>query len=357
MSADQDPRIPSDSLVALPGQPASVPWPSDAWPRHANVRPALDDLVDAVFGDTARFGTSYAVVVVHEGAIVAERYGGALPNWAGPDTTVTSATPLLSWSMAKSITHAAAGILVRDGRLDVREPAPIPAWADDERATITIDQLLTMRDGLAFVEDYVDDGVSDVIEMLFGSGRDDVATYAVSRPLLHPPGTVFNYSSGTSNIVARIVGEAVGGGERGLRTFLADELFGSIGMQSADPRFDNAGTFVGSSYVYATAQDFARFGLLFLRDGVWDERRILPEGWVDHGRFPRSIDAADGRIYGAHWWVTGDDFGSFWASGYEGQMIACVPALDLLIVRLGRTDAGLGPNLFEWRSRVTEVFA
>jgi CubicO group peptidase (beta-lactamase class C family) len=345
------------NVVPLPPQPNGVPWPTDAWPERTDPPAALAPLIEKMFSDHDRFATTYAVVVAHRGAIVAERYDGALPNWSGPDLAVTSETPLLSWSMAKSMTHAAVGILVGRGELALDAPAPVDAWAHDDRRDITLDQLLQMRDGLDFVEDYIDGGISNVIEMLFGPGRADVAAYAIARPAKHEPGSVFNYSSGTSNIVARIVGDAVGGGEAGMRAFLHDDLFAPIGMRTASPRFDDAGTFVGSSYVDAIARDHARFGLLYLRDGTWDGQRILPEGWVDHARIARSIDSDNGRPYGAHWWVVNDEYGTFWASGYEGQMIACVPALDLVIVRLGRTDASLGPNLYEWRARVTEVFA
>jgi CubicO group peptidase (beta-lactamase class C family) len=327
-------------------------------PRSDERTRRIDALVTEVFTDPATFGDTYAVVVVEHGRLTCERYGGTLPSFTGPGTSVTAETALLSWSMAKSMTHAAVGLLVGDGRLEPSQPAPVAAWSSDERATITLDHLLEMRDGLDFVEDYVDDRVSDVIEMLFGAGSDDVAAYATGRPLLHPPGAVFNYSSGTSNIVARIAGDAVGGGVDGMRSFLRDRLFAPIGMTSADPRFDAAGTFIGSSYVYATARDFARFGLLYLRDGVWAGQRILPEGWVDHGRRLRSIDPDNGRGYGAHWWVVVDDeYGTFWASGYHGQMIVCVPALDVVLVRCGRTDASLGPNLYDWRARVTAALA
>jgi CubicO group peptidase (beta-lactamase class C family) len=348
-------------LTPLPAQPSDVAWPSAEWPERADAPAGLVPLLDMMFSDIDRFATTYAVVIVHHGAIVAERYAGELPNWSGPNIRVTRDTPLLSWSMAKSMTHAAVGMIVGRGQLELDAPAPVAVWTDDERRAITLDQLLQMRDGLDFVEDYVADPgsgarVSNVIEMLFGEGQADVAGYAMARSLLNTPGSVFNYSSGTSNIVARIAGEAVGGGEDGMRRFLRDELFGPIGMRTASPRFDAAGTFVGSSYVDAIARDHARFGLLYLRDGMWDGRRILPAGWVDHARTPRSVDAENGRPYGAHWWVVNDEFGSFWASGYEGQMIVCVPALDLIIVRLGRTDASLGPNLYEWRAQVTDVF-
>ena len=191
-----------------------------------------------------------------------------------------------------------------------------------------------MRDGLDFTEDYVDAGVSDVIEMLFGAGKDDVAAYAEARPLAHEPGTRFNYSSGTSNIVAAIAGRCAGSGAAFV-DLLRRRVFEPVGMASADPRLDDAGTFIGSSYVYATARDFTRFGLLYLRDGMWNGQRILPEGWVDHARRLRSVDE-EGNGYGAHWWVVDDDQGSFRASGYEGQAILICPGLDVVAVRLGR---------------------
>jgi len=344
------------AYVALPHQPIDTPWPTDAWPT-AEPDPAvgLDELIDEVHDDHDRYGTTYATLVVHRGRLVHERYGGVVRHRGDDDEPVTAATSLLSWSMAKSVLHALVGILVGDGRLVLDEPAAVAPWraADDPRSSITLEQLLEMRDGLDFVENYADDRVSNVIEMLFGSGRDDVAAYASSRPLAHRPGTVFNYSSGTSNIVARLVCDAIGGHPADVERFMRDRLFEPIGMRSARPRFDAAGTFIGSSYVYAVARDFARFGLLYLRDGRWDGRTVLPPGWVDHARRPRSVDPADGRAHGAHWWVVGDELGSFWASGYEGQSILCVPAVDLVVVRLGRTPLKLGEHLPDWRARVT----
>lgn len=343
-------------LLPLPAQPAGTPWPTDDWPD--GVLPAgveLAPLLDEVCGGGV-FGTTYAVVVVQHGRLLAERYGGRLEHWDRAAETVDRDTQLLSWSMAKSILHAAVGILVGDGKLDPSAPANVPAWRDDERAAITLDDLLCMRDGLDFVEDYVDSGVSHVIEMLFGAGKDDVAAFAESRPRRAAPGERFNYSSGTSNIVSGIVARTVGRGADCER-FLRERLLDPIGMRRARLGFDAAGTFVGSSYVYAPAREFAKFGLLYLRDGVWDGRRLLPEGWVDHGRRPRSIDESDGRMHGAHWWVVDDDLGSWWASGYDGQSILLCPALDLIVVRLGHTtdDAG-GDALYEWRRRVVDAF-
>src|SRR5581483_9214785 len=132
-------------------------------------------------------------------------------------------------------------------------------------------------------------------------------------PLAAAPGTRFNYSSGTSNVISGIVAQQVGPG-RPYREFLESRLFGPLGMRSATVTLDDAGTWVASSYVYATARDFARFGLLYLRDGTWDGTRLLPTGWVDHGRRPRSVDPSDGLVHGAHWWVVGDGHGTFWAA-------------------------------------------
>ena len=300
-------------------------------PPAAVDRGRLDDLLDRAMDDVDTLGLSLAIVVVRGGRIVAERYGGE----------TDAASTLISWSMAKSITHALIGLLAGDGALDVVGRAPVDAWAYDDRAEITIQHLLEMTSGLQFVEDYVDAGVSDVIEMLFGAGVDDHAAFAAAFPLAVPPGTVWNYSSGTSNILARIAGDAVGGGREGMERYLRDRLFGPLGMTSATPKFDSAGTFVGSSYVYATARDFARFGSLYLRDGEWDGRRILPAGWVAHAATPMRAPLPDDERhgYGAHWWSWRRDPRTLAALGYEGQRTIVGLDRDLVVVRLGKSSA------------------
>ena len=343
-------------LAPLPAQPAAIPWPTVDWP--SGDPPAgvdLEHLVDEVFAGGV-YGTTYAAVIVQGGRIVTERYGGQLEHWDREPEPVDRATQLLSWSMAKSFLHATVGILVGDGKLDVNAPSGVPAWSGDDRALITLDDLLAMRDGLDFAEDYVDAGVSHVIEMLFGSGTNDVVGYAESRPRRAAPDERFNYSSGTSNIVSGIVARIVGRGDSYER-FVQERLLRPIGITHARLGFDEAGAWVGSSYLYAPAREFAKFGLLYLRDGVWEGVRLLPEGWVDHGRRPRSKDESDGRLHGAHWWVVGDDLGTWWASGYDGQSILLCPALDLVVVRLGRsTDADAPAALFDWRTRVVAAF-
>ncbi len=180
-----------------------------------------------------------------------------------------------------------------------------------------------------------------------------MAAYAAARPLAHAPGTFWSYSSGTSNIVASVIGHAVGGGRDGMLAFMRDVLFEPIGMRSAKPRFDTAGTFIGSSYCFATARDFARFGLLYLRDGVWDGRRLLPEGWVDHARTPTP---ASSGWYGAHWWLALDGSGRFSANGYEGQYIIADPRRDLILVRLGVSSIQQRGNVLRRLRDVAETF-
>ena len=180
------------------------------------VRSAGDELFDR---DPAT-GHTLALAVMQAGEVVFERYGTQPDTAFGPGGPVTADTTLISWSMAKSITHAAVGVLVGNGLLDPAAPAAVPSWAGTPKGEITLQQLLEMRSGLRFVEDYVDGSVSHVIEMLFGEGKDDVAGFAAAQPLDHRPGEVWNYSSGTTNIVARIAGDVVGGGREGMEAFL-----------------------------------------------------------------------------------------------------------------------------------------
>jgi CubicO group peptidase (beta-lactamase class C family) len=183
------------------------------------------------------------------------------------------------------------------------------------------------------------------MEMLWGSGKDDVAGYAAMKPALHAPDTHFNYSSGSTNIVARHLGEIVGGGAEGMLRFMRARLFDAIGITSANPKFDGHGTFKGSSFCFCTAQDFARFGLLYLRDGLWDGRRVLPAGWVDTARTVVSSDPTKAHEhYGLHWWIN-DGGETFAARGYEGQRIVVAPGKDAVVVRLGRSSLEEGPRM------------
>jgi CubicO group peptidase (beta-lactamase class C family) len=244
--------------------------------------------------------------------------------------------------MAKSMLHAVVGMLVADGRLDLDAPAPVAAWADpaDPRHAITLRHLLEMRPGLQWSEVYLLDTPSDVVEMLFGvdlGPQPDVAAFAAAKPLVAEPGTVFSYSSGTSNIVSGIVRDVVGAGADYL-AFLRERLFDPLGMSSADPKLDDAGTWIASSYCFCTARDFASFGQLYLDGGVRDGVRLLPEEWVATAATTISRDE-EGTGHSMHWWqLFGDRWGgSFNAQGYEGQYVVVVPSADLVLVRLGQT--------------------
>ena len=311
---------------------------------------AITGAADGLFAADAAHGTSLALVVVHRGEVVHERYGTQPADWERPARPVTADTTLIGWSMAKSITHALIGLLVDDGLLDLDAPARVPAWAATDKAAITLTDLLEMRSGLHFVEDYVDDSVSDCLAMLFGAGQADMAAYAASRPLDHPPGTYWSYASGTTNIVCRMAGDALGDrrgqGHAGIEALLRDRLFGPAGMASATARFDDAGTFVGSSYVYATARDFARFGELYRNDGVAaDGTRVLPAGWRDHAATYVATDPDGGFEYGRHWWRWPDLPGSLACHGYEGQYTLVVPERELTVVHLGKSPTDRRPPL------------
>ncbi len=359
-------------LVDLPPQHAGVPWPTLEWPTDApgpEVDGAtLESLVDRAMAapDPDDLGETRAVVVVHRGRLVLERHAEGY----GPAHTHPS------WSLAKSILHAAVGIAVRDGLLEPAEPVDAPEWPPgDPRHAITVGDLLAMRCGLAWQEVYLPGVRSDVIDMLWGAGKDDLAAFVASKPLVAEPGSdeSFVYSSGTSNLLARLLGDRIvsaAGGPRGAADeptgaaraalvfeWLREQLLDPIGMTSAVPKADPAGTWVASSYCFATAADMARFGLFALRGGTWNGRELLPPGWMDRARTPRSVDVdtAPDR-HGEHWWTSGSTPGAFFGSGYEGQRIWVAPAQDLVVVRLGVTDVALRPNLQRWLDDLTACF-
>ena len=340
-------------LPTLPAHPDDLPWPTERWPEASlssnTDEDALTALLDLAFSNPDTMGETRAFLAVQNGAIVAERYNDGY----------TAGDTYPSWSKAKSITQALIGILVRGGKLDINAPADVPEWqgGDDPRREITLDQLLRMSSGLEWAEDYVDAGVSNVIEMLFGDGSEDVAAYAANRPLEHQPDAHWLYSSGTSNIVARIAARASGTSGDAFQKFMFNELFSRIGMRSPLPKFDAAGTFVGSSFCYCTARDFARFGYLYLRDGIWEGLRILPEGWVDYARTPTpQPEDCEDLGYGAHWWLGICGPGSFSANGYEGQFTIVIPQKDLVLVRHGKSLDEKGDEVKRWLAKIAECF-
>jgi len=299
---------------------------------------SLERGVSALMSSPTRTGLTSALVALHRGHIVCERYG------EGHDVTST----FISWSMAKSMVGALCGVAIDEGLLSLDAPVPVAAWVNDERHAITLRHLLQMTSGLSWVEDYIDGETSHVIDMLFGSGTDDVAGYSASRPSQFQPGEQWLYSSGTTNIICRLLGDALGdtqGSHKHIESYLRRNLFDAIGMSSAIPKFDAYGTFIGSSYVYATARDFARFGALFLNNGEWAGRQVVTRRWVEFSRESVAHDDDNGFDYGAHWWMWPGEQDSLVALGYEGQYIWVVPQRELVLVRLGKTDAALRNDL------------
>ena len=334
--------VPPESATARPSAPPhSTPssrqndppaFSVDA-PSSANAR--LRAVVDATFDDAgfAKPRHTRAVAVLEGDRVLYERYTGDI----GADT------PLIGWSMTKSAMNALVGILVREGKLSIESPAPVPEWRapGDPRAAITVDHLLRMSSGLRFDEDMLNPA-GQLMQMLFAAP--DTAALPLSQPLAHAPGTQWQYSSGTSNIIARVIRTVIGDDEAYHR-FARAALFEPLGMRHSLIETDRAGNLVGASNMYASTHDWARLGLLYLRDGVWNGRRILPEGWVSYSASPAPADR-QGR-YGAHFWrevprefcASGtplpDDV--FHAAGHEGQFVTIVPSRSLVIVRLGRT--------------------
>ncbi|NWG72003.1 MAG: serine hydrolase [Parvularculaceae bacterium] len=317
-----------------PPRVADVPWPEALESPNLLRRvdyAELDNALDAAFADAS--AGHRAVVLIVDGRLVAERYA---PGFSAD-------TPMLSWSMAKSVTATLVGAAALAGHLNVEDPAPVPEWKDDpERSKITWNDLLRMQTGLEFSEEY-GDPTSDVSHMLFRAS--DAGLVAAEKKLAAAPGDVWAYSSGTTNLLIRTLRQVLA--ERGveLQTFAREKIFAPIGAASFTLEPDSAGTPVGSSYVYATARDWAKLGELYLRGGEWAGARLLPENW---SRYASTPTRASGGQYGAHFWLNLDGAGRkrfvpglpesvYYMAGHEGQYVFIMPEKNAVIVRLGMT--------------------
>ena len=320
------------SDVPLPNIPAGDP--GVAWPEGEAV--TQDARLAALLADPELAGSGMrAIVVVHDGRIVAEAYGEGF----------SAATPLLGWSMSKSVNAALLGRVFQAGALSPQADNLFSEWRGDARARITLGQLLSMESGLAFNEGYGE--VADVTRMLFL--EPDMTRFVLSLPLDANPGERFNYSSGTAVLLSRLWMEALGGRVQAL-SFPARGLFGPLGMASAVMEPDETGIFVGSSYMYATARDWARFSLLLLNDGIWNGARLLPEGFVTAMATPNAT--SEGAYSRMQTWTKGPGEkrdadhglpeGTFWMLGHDGQSAAIVPSRGVAVIRLGLTPSKLG---------------
>lgn len=323
------------AVLPVPGLEAAPARSNAVWPEGDSVEPSQDPAIAAILDDGKLTGPGMrAVVVVENGRIVGERYAqGFSPE-----------TPLLGWSMTKSVTAAIIGTLVKDGKMAIDSKQLFQPWKADGRAAISIADLMAMSSGLEFNEGYGD--VTDVTRMLYL--EPDMAGFAAAKPLAHPVGETFNYSSGTSLILSRLWQNAAGAEAL---SYPGKALFGPIGMTSAVLEPDARGTFVGSSYLYATARDWARFGQFMLQDGVWNGKEILPAGFVAWMR--EEAPASKGRYGKGQIWLYGPegdtpagqdpDVGfdlpadTYWFDGHDGQSVAVIPSKKLVVVRMGLT--------------------
>ena len=321
----------------------------------APASPKLAAALDRAFAEPSRppFRRVRAIVVMRDGKIVAERYAEGI----GPDT------PLIGYSVSKSVMHALVGILVREGKLDLYAPAPVRAWSEpgDPRHAITLDNLLRMTSGLNLTEN--DSGFDPVSRMMFLER--DTAAFAERARLRNPPGSTWEYTSGNTMIVSAIVRDAAGGHAADVLRFAHAQLFDPIGMRHVTMEFDDAGTPIGCTRIYASARDWARFGELYLDDGVVNGTRILPQGWAAYAARP-TLDSP----YGSGFWTnegrSADALGrvqagmpadSYFASGNFGQRIVIVPSQRLVIVRFGATIDYPGEDIHGLTRLVSDVIA
>ena len=288
----------------------------------------LESVTGSLVGDNEYGGSAYAIIVLYNGMPVAEAYK---PQFS-------ASTPFLSWSMAKSITNALVGVMVREDGLNINSTGILPQWDGDSRNSISLHNLMQMQSGLEWNEDY--GNRSDVTVMLHCTG--DFAEYAINQDLAYDPGTHWYYSSGTTNIVSYFIRQQFeNDGE--YYAFPYTRLFHRIGITDAVLEPDASGTFVASSYLYMTARDYARFALLFLNDGIFNNERILPEGWVDYSVTPAS--ASEGG-YGSFFWlnrageVPSAPEDMYMCIGHDGQRIFMMPSQDLAVVVLGYSPGG-----------------
>lgn len=328
--------------ISIPGAPADG-RPVDAdWPDGQITE--SEQSVAAVISDAAFAGEGMrAIVVVRGGRIVGEAYGDGF----------SADSVLLGWSMTKTVNAAIIGTLINQNRMTMDDTSLLPQWRGDPRAKISLANLLAMEDGLAFNESY--GSVTDVTQMLYL--EPDMAGFAADASLSAEPGTRFSYSSGSAVLLSRIWMDRITNPTAAL-AYPRAALFQPLGMDSAVMEVDAAGTFVGSSYMYATARDWARFALFLLRDGQWNGERLLPEGFVAMMSQPNGT--SKGRYSQMQTWLpdpdeTGLPGDAFFLQGHDGQTIAVMPSLDLAVVRLGLTPRRAGYDVVPMVREIVKV--
>ncbi len=291
----------------------------------------LQEAIAYAFDDEGEYlKKTRAVLVLKGDSIIAEQYADGFDQ----------NTEILGWSMTKSICNILIGILVRDGKIDVDEDKLFEEWTD-ERKQITLDNLLRMNSGLKWDEVY--DEIADATQMLFT--EDNMPSYVLSNKLESPPGEVFEYSSGTSNLLSALIRNTINNDEL-YNTFHRSRLFDILGIENAVIEADPSGHFVMSSYCYATPREWAKLGLLYKNKGVWGRDTIFTEEWYNYSLKP--TEASPNGSYGAHIWLNTNNNeikdgpeDMFKFSGFEGQYVYILPSQDMVIVRMGLSE---GPH-------------
>jgi CubicO group peptidase (beta-lactamase class C family) len=337
--------VPDGDVAAAQSHSVAPPAPHDSdalWPAGDRVVASQNPAVEAILDDPLMTGPGMrALVVVHNGRIIGERYGEGF----SPDT------PLLGWSMTKTVNAAIVGTIIAGGGIELDRTGLFELWSSDDRDEIAVADLMAMSSGLEFNEEYGD--VTDVTRMLYL--EPDMAAFAADKPLVAEIGEHFHYSSGTAAMLSRIWQNRFDDPQVALE-WPRSALFGPLGMDSAVLETDASGTFVGSSYLYAGARDWARFGQFLLQEGVWESKQILPAGYVAWMREP--APASNGDYGRGQLWLHGprantpegqhSDTGftlpddAFWLLGHDGQTTTVVPSSNLVVVRMGLTPSNMG---------------
>ncbi|HSQ95915.1 MAG TPA: serine hydrolase [Croceibacterium sp.] len=346
-----------------PKEPPLSPAALKAVSKNPGVpREKLARAVDALFTGEG-IGETRAVLVLHDGAIAAERYGKGY----------SARTKFLGWSMSKTVTGVLIGVLVSEGRLRLDDSPPIPAWqrSGDPRGDITLRQLLQMRSGLRHKESSEPIYDSGEVRMLFRDGRDDMAAWAEAQPMEHEAGKVFTYSTPTGVILADIAARILAPGAKpdarrqAVADFFESRVAGPLGAPSFTPEFDAAGTLIGGSMIWATARDWGKFGEMLRHKGAVNGAQLVPKAWVEFMTTP-SPHAPD---YGAMTWLNRPSGGkrdelfasqgpkdAFALNGHLGQYVIVSPSQDLTIVRLGKTDDKDRPALMRALAKVAALY-
>ena len=285
---------------------------------------------------------SSSLAIAYQGQLIYEKY----------EEGISSSTPIFSFSLGKTIAALFTGILVQDNLLDLHAPTGLPEWANDERSAITPHHLLTMSSGLEWNE-IPDDPTSDAGSLFF---QHDIASYASDKPLVAEPGTVYNYSTGNTMILSKVIKNALGGELAGPYKLLHESLLRKLMMNNAVVQADASGSLVLGGQVLMGTHDLLRLGQFLLQDGQWNGEQVVPDGWLDYMSTPIELTTPRGFDYGSGIWLNSAENGkAFFSSlpadtligyGWRGQFIIAVPSMELVIVRTGNSMVGEASGLF-----------